>query len=48
MDKADPSLVLEGATFILQDTQGKRPEVTLTTDAAGKAFSRSCFTAITF
>ncbi|RAR44397.1 collagen binding domain-containing protein [Paenibacillus sp. MDMC362] len=37
VDKADPSLTLEGATFVLQDTQGKRPEVTLTTDAAGKA-----------
>ncbi|WP_339295141.1 collagen binding domain-containing protein [Paenibacillus sp. FSL W7-1279] len=37
VDRADPSLILEGATFVLQDTQGKRPEVTLTTDAAGKA-----------
>ncbi|KOR76071.1 collagen binding domain-containing protein [Paenibacillus solani] len=37
VDKEDASLILEGATFVLQDKEGKRPAVTLTTDDKGKA-----------
>ncbi|MUG67814.1 MULTISPECIES: collagen binding domain-containing protein [Paenibacillus] len=37
VDSEDSSIVLEGATFVLKDAAGLRPDVELTTDAEGKA-----------
>ncbi|MFE9276728.1 collagen binding domain-containing protein [Paenibacillus glucanolyticus] len=37
VDKDAAALALEGAVFVLRDQEGKRPAVTLTTDADGKA-----------
>ncbi|MGF7048275.1 LPXTG-motif cell wall-anchored protein [Paenibacillus sp. DS2015] len=37
VDKADPTKLLEGATFVLQDAGKKRAAITQVTDALGKA-----------